>query len=133
MPFCRHCGHGYEGQANFCPSCGQPTEAGPPPVDPTGSSRGKPLLELKSYFLATGQPTWLAVYDAYVEVDKLYDPRDSRTQRMRYEQVAQVSIRRRFPLSALVIESRGGDVMIGEGLSHKDAEEARGLIEQRLL
>jgi hypothetical protein len=24
MPFCRHCGHQYEGAANFCPECGQP-------------------------------------------------------------------------------------------------------------
>ena len=121
MPFCRHCGHGYEGRANFCPSCGQPTEAVPPPVGSTGFSRSEPLLELKSHFLATGQPTWLAVYDAFVEVYKVYDPRDRRTQRMRYDQVAQVSIRRSFLFSALVIESRGGDIMIGEGLSREDA------------
>ena len=80
--------------------------------------------------LCTG--TWLAVYDAFVEVYKFYDPMDRRTQRMRYDQVAQVSIRRRFPFSAVVIESRGGDFMIGEGLSRNDAEAARGLIEQRL-
>ena len=24
MPFCRHCGHQYEGAAKFCPECGQP-------------------------------------------------------------------------------------------------------------
>jgi hypothetical protein len=24
MPFCRHCGHQYEGVAKFCPECGQP-------------------------------------------------------------------------------------------------------------
>ena len=82
--------------------------------------------------MATGQPTWLAVYDAFVEVYKVYYPRDRRTQRMRYDQVAQVSIRRGLLFSALVIQSRGSDVMIGEGLSREDAEEARDLIEQRL-
>ncbi len=132
MPFCRLCGHGYEGQANYCPNCGKPIDALPPPGGTSASPHGEPLLDLKSHYFATGMPTWLAVHETFVEVTKVYGPFDCRKQRMHYDQIAQVSIRRRFPFSALVIESRGGDITIGEGLSRKDAEAARGLIEQRM-
>ncbi len=90
------------------------TAASPPAgCPPDRASVGdEPLIELQSSYFASGMPTWLAVFEGFVEVTKVYGPFDSRRQRMRYDQIAQVSIRRKIPFSLLIIESRGGDTML---------------------
>jgi uncharacterized membrane protein (UPF0127 family) len=58
---------------------------------------------------------------------------DSRTQRMRYDQIAQVSIRRSFPFSALVIESRGGDVEVDVEIAETPVQQQFGRMHRESL
>jgi len=89
-------------------------------------------MEALSAFFATGQPTRLKVFEDGVEVTQARDPVRTNYQRIRYEQIAQVMLRRGFFFSDLVIETRGGGTLTAVGLPKREAREARELIEQRL-
>ncbi len=91
-----------------------------------------PLMEVMSAVLRSGQPTRLKVFEDGIEVTQARDPIRTNYQRTRYEQIAQVTLQRGFFLSDLVIETRGGDILIAVGLPYQAASEARDFIEQRL-
>ena len=91
-----------------------------------------PLMDVMSVFLGTGQPTRLKVFEDGIEVTQARDPIRADYQRIRYEQIAQVMLRRGFFFSDLIIETRGGGTLTAVGLPKREAREARELIEQRL-
>lgn len=91
----------------------------------------EPLLTLKSETLGTGFPTRLSIYDDVIEVVTVQAgirPKDY--QRVSYEQIAQVFVRRGWIFATLVIETRGGATLSAVGLKPRRAEEAKELIEQ---
>lgn len=60
------------------------------------------------------------------------DPLRTESQRMSYEQIAQVAVRRGLVFSTLVIESRGGGSIVAENLPKNDVDKAARLIEERI-
>lgn len=81
--------------------------------------------------MGTGIPTRILVYPDEVEVRTLKPPRRT-VQRVRYDQIAQVSVVRKIVFADLVIETRGGDNLTLAGMTKANAEEARALIQGRL-
>ena len=75
-------------------------------------------------------PAVVRVYEDTVEVTQL-GIGGRNTHRMRYHQIAQVTVRQSLFRSTLVIESSGGDTMLVESMTRKDAESARALIRER--
>jgi hypothetical protein len=71
------------------------------------------------------------LYEHEVEVARAGILRRS-TQRVRYEQIAQVAVNRGLLSTTLTIESTGGDTMSVEGMSRITAEEARAAIQERV-
>ncbi len=89
-----------------------------------------PLLEVRSHYFGTGKPTRLTIYEDRVELLTANDPVRRTDQRIRYEQVAQVYVRRGWLFSEVAIETRGGGLLRAVGLRPNDANEARRLIEE---
>lgn len=89
------------------------------------------MLDTGSARMGTGIPTRILVYPDEVEVRTLRPPRRT-TQRVRYDQMAQVFVVRRIVFADLVIETRGGGTLTLAGMTKANAEEARTLIQERL-
>ena len=90
-----------------------------------------PLLDTGSAALATGIPTRILVYPDEVEVRTLNPPRRT-VQRVRYDQIAQVSVVRRIVFADLLIEARGGGTLTLDGMTKTNAEEAWAATQGRL-
>ena len=88
-----------------------------------------PIAVFRTRAASLNAPTAVRVYEDSVEVTQLGIGARN-THRMRYHQIAQVTVRHRFR-STLVIESSGGATMLVEGMARKDAESARALIRAR--
>src|ERR671920_2451356 len=91
-----------------------------------------PLMEVRSVSIGTGTPAGLKAFEDAVWVHQLKGPLNVRQQRVLYGQIAQVWTQRRMLFSTLVIETRGGDTLKVDALSHGAAKTAAEFIEQRL-
>ena len=90
------------------------------------------LMTTRSHYFGTGKPTRLNVYEDHIELLTVNDPIRRTDQRVRYEQIAQVYLRRGWVFSDLVIETRGGGLLRAVGHRSNEANEVRRLIEERL-
>jgi hypothetical protein len=95
----------------------------------------EPLLMVKSAVFGTGIPGRLEAYEDGVEV-RTVRGRSVDTQKVLYDQIAQVGLKREtialvMPYSELRIETRGGDVLVVQGLKHRDAERAASFVRDR--
>lgn len=79
----------------------------------------------------TGRPVHVSVYEGSIEFTRT-DPLQRETQRMSYVQIAQVAVRRGLIFSTLIIESRGGDSILAEGLPKGEVDKAVRIIEERM-
>lgn len=97
--------------------------------------KAKPIMEVRQSDLTTSatdlRPKRLLVFEDRVE---MRDPGlfKTQTQEMRFDQIAQVSVKKRWVFADLVIESRGGGVIHIANLSRGDAARVRELIGGRL-
>ncbi len=85
------------------------------------------LMVARSHYFGTGKPTRLTIYEDHVELLTVNGPVKRDDQRVRYEQVAQVYVRRGWMFSELVIETRGGGLLRAVGVRPTQANEARQL------
>ena len=94
----------------------------------------EPILKIKASRITGSNrvfPSEIRVYDDRVEEHKP-GPLRQRNQGIRFNQVAQVSIRRGIPWATLTIESTGGHMISVGGLSRSDADRAKAEIQARL-
>jgi hypothetical protein len=75
-------------------------------------------------------PAALRVYEDAVEVTQ-FGLGGQNTRSMRYDQIAQVIVRKSMFRATLVIESSGGHTMLVESMTKQDAEDACALIRER--
>lgn len=132
MAYCRNCGHDTGSGAKFCPECGAAQEVvvrDPARVDETETER-VPLVELRTHAMMTGRPARISVYESGVEYARS-DPLRRENHFLRYDQIAQVAVRRGLFFSTLVIESRGGACVVVESLPKGDTDRAARLIDER--
>jgi hypothetical protein len=95
----------------------------------------EPLLVVRSAVFGTGIPSQLEAYPDGVEV-RTATPPNLDVQKVLYEQIAQVYVkypmfRILWPFSDLQLETRGGDVLLVRGLTHRDAESAAAFVRDR--
>lgn len=138
VAYCRNCGHDVGSGAKFCPECGaaqtssgEPSGTQTPDRARTGEAGAvAPLIELGTHWFMTGRPARISVYESGVELVRS-DPLRKESQFMRYDQIAQVAVRRGLLFSTLVIESRGGGAIVVESLPKHETDRAARLIDQR--
>jgi hypothetical protein len=100
----------------------------------------EPVLRVKASRLRTkgrGLAAAVLPVELAIFVDRVEEKRPGlagrhKTQAIRFDQVAQVSLRRGLPFCTLTIESTGGHSIVAEGLSRGDADRAKAEIEARI-
>lgn len=89
----------------------------------------KPMRETP-VFTAQGMLNTLLVFERGVEV-RTMGVFGSNVQNIRYDQIAQIAIKR-GPLCSIVIESRGGQTLTVKRVPQPTAEKARAMIQERV-
>jgi hypothetical protein len=88
-----------------------------------------PSMEREPVFIARGYRGRVVVYDHGVEVHS-FGVFGTEKQHISYDQLAQVVIRPRTFVAALIIESRGGGTLTVKNIPKGNAEQACGLIRE---
>jgi hypothetical protein len=98
--------------------------------------RDQPLLEAKtlaSGVFRTARPARLLAFEDAIEVRTAVNPLKKDVQRVRYDQVAQVSEKLGLIFADLVVETRGGDTLLVPGLTRQEARHVGAFIRERML
>jgi hypothetical protein len=98
--------------------------------------RDQPLLEAKtiaSGVFRTARPARLLAFEDAIEVRTAVNPLKKDVQRVRYDQVAQVSEKLGLIFADLVVETRGGDTLLVPGLTRQEARHVGAFIRERTL
>jgi hypothetical protein len=96
----------------------------------------QPLLEARtaaSGVFRTARPARLLAFEDTIEVRTATTPIKKDVQRVRYEQVAQVSEKVGLIFADLVVETRGGDTLLVPGLTRQEARHVGAFIRERML
>ena len=95
----------------------------------------QPLLEAKTGAsgVFSSRPARLLAFEDAIEVITAVTPFRKDVQRVRYDQVAQVSEELGVMLADLVVETRGGDTLRVPGLTRQEARRVGAFIRERML
>lgn len=96
-----------------------------------GVMDAEPLMELRSTSIATSTPGRVSVYPSEVEVMTAHGLVGMSTQRLRYDQIAQVRVSTRLIFADLIIETKGGATLTVAGVGKAAAWEAQEFIKGR--
>jgi hypothetical protein len=96
-----------------------------------GVMAAEPLMELRSNSLGTSTPGRISVYPSEVEVMTAHGVIGMSTQRIRYDQIAQVLVRTHLFFADLIIETKGGATLTVGGLGKAEAWEAQQFVKGR--
>jgi hypothetical protein len=94
------------------------------------------LLEAKtvaSGVFRTARPARLLAFEDTIEIRTATTPVKKDVQRVRYDQVAQVSERLGVIFADLVVGTRGGDTLLVPGLTRQEARHVGAFIRERML
>jgi len=88
-------------------------------------------MELRSNSLGTPTPGRVSVYPSEVEVMTAHGIVGMSTQRIRYDQIAQVWVQTYVIFADLIIETKGGATLTVGGLGKAAAKEAQAFVKAR--